>query len=450
MDQNAWKILIVDDDEFDFHLVREMLHEANQGRCTLEWAPSFKAGMEALEKGAFEAVLVDYFLGATTGLDLIWAAKACGFDAPFILFTGRGSHAVDVEAMQAGASLYLSKDEASPSLLERAIRYAIEHHQTEKVLRGANAELQLELQRRKKAERAEQKAVEALREANATLEEHVAERTQALADSVVQLRQEMAENIRINQALVESEARLREALQHEQAMRVQLIQAEKFAALARMVASVAHELNNPIQTILNSLYLVKAEIPQGSPSEKILEMAASEARRVAKLVEQLRETYRPDRSTRMEPFNLVDVLRGVQNILEPHLRQMHSRLEFSCPSEFITVNGIPDRIKQVCLNICLNAIEAMQPTGGLLEIRVTSLEESRQIGISFRDHGPGIQPENLQRVFEPFFTTKPKGTGLGLPICYEIMQSHGGSITLENCPDEGVTFNVWMPAWKRS
>ena len=141
MDKPLWKILLVDDDEDDYLLVREMLAEAHGAKVRLGWASTFIAGQYALNLEDFDAVLMDYDLGARTGLDLIRDAVARQVPYPIILLTGRGSYQVDVEAMQAGATMYLTKSEANALLLERVIRYAIEMKQKEAALMR-HAELQ--------------------------------------------------------------------------------------------------------------------------------------------------------------------------------------------------------------------------------------------------------------------------------------------------------------------
>ena len=141
--ESTWKILIIDDDEEDYFLAREMLKEAQGRRIELEWAATYARGRSALFSGHYDAVLVDYDLGAHTGIELIREATTSGYAAPLILFTGRGGYEVDVEAMKAGATLYLAKGEANPLLLERSIRYAIELKSREHTLRQREAQLRV-------------------------------------------------------------------------------------------------------------------------------------------------------------------------------------------------------------------------------------------------------------------------------------------------------------------
>lgn len=129
----TWKILLIDDDEDDYYLTRHMLSEAHGAHCDLEWVRSFEDGQKVLQKnGHYDAVLMDYDLGSGSGIELIRQATQGGYPAPFVLLTGRGSHEVDVEAMQAGAIVYLTKSEVNSMLLERSIRYAIERNRIER------------------------------------------------------------------------------------------------------------------------------------------------------------------------------------------------------------------------------------------------------------------------------------------------------------------------------
>jgi PAS domain S-box-containing protein len=129
--EETWQILLVDDDEDDYCLARTMLRQARGRRIELEWASTFTAGEQKLRSNHYHAVLVDYDLGGRSGIELIRETVARGYPAPLILYTGRGSSEVDVEAMQAGATLYVTKSEATPLLLERSLRYAIERKRLE-------------------------------------------------------------------------------------------------------------------------------------------------------------------------------------------------------------------------------------------------------------------------------------------------------------------------------
>jgi PAS domain S-box-containing protein len=238
---------------------------------------------------------------------------------------------------------------------------------------------------------------------------------------------------------------LERALAQEQSTRSQLVQSEKFAAMGRMLASVAHELNNPLQTIQNCLYLTQQDTPAGSPIQEYLDMAFSEIKRLSRMVAQLRELYRPRSAMVVRSNNLCQILDEAHALLAPHLQNQQVPWEQGPGPEILIVNCDADQIKQVFINIGMNAIEAMQPDGGILSVQVIRSEDGRQAGVIFRDTGPGIPPEILQNLFEPFFTTKSSGLGLGLSICYELVLRHNGKITAESQVNVGSVFTVWLP-----
>jgi signal transduction histidine kinase len=213
-----------------------------------------------------------------------------------------------------------------------------------------------------------------------------------------------------------------------------------------VLGSVAHELNNPLQTIKNCLYLVKQEAPADPSIREYIDMASSETSRLVHLVAQLRELYRPHSEKAMQRHDLGAVLRDVRALLAPQLESAGvewTDLENGLPGAAVRCDR--ERIQQVFINLATNAIEAMQPGGGVLRAGLALSADSLHVGAVFRDTGPGVDPELMQHLFDPFTTTKPSGLGLGLSICYEIAQKHGGSISVENPPDGGAVFTFWLP-----
>lgn len=240
---------------------------------------------------------------------------------------------------------------------------------------------------------------------------------------------------------------LKKALEKEQGMRAQLVLADKLAALGKLVSVIAHEINNPIQTVKNTLYLLEDQIVPGSPAVEYLKMVSTEANRIADLVAQLRGTYNFS-SQAIGRVNVLTLLAEVHELLAPQLKK--NRVEW-CQSEGdrpkpCIVLAVRNNLKQVFINLCLNAMEAMEAErGGKLTVRLHSSEDNRRVGIDFHNTGPLIGDESLPLIFDPFFTTKKNGMGLGLSISYDIIRQHQGEILVESAPGNGVTFTVWLP-----
>lgn len=238
---------------------------------------------------------------------------------------------------------------------------------------------------------------------------------------------------------------LQTALRQEKAARNQMLQNERLAIMGRLLASVSHELNNPLQAIQNALFLLKEETELSPQGRGDLEIVLAESERMAGLIERLRDTYRPPQAEDLQPVQINNVIEDVYVLLATHLRKNEVAFEFHPDQSLPIITVQPDQIRQVALNLLINAVEAM-PGGGKVSIDTTFLRESNEALISFSDTGPGISLAILPYIFDPFITNKKEGTGIGLTISHEIVIKHGGRITAENNPDGiGATFKVWFP-----
>jgi len=238
---------------------------------------------------------------------------------------------------------------------------------------------------------------------------------------------------------------LKSALKKEQRMRDQLVQADKLAALGKMVTAIAHEINNPIQTVKNSFYLLEDQLEAGSPASEYLKLASEEANRISDLVSQLRGTYATASKTIVR-IDMPVLLAEVRDLLAPQLKKRRVKWYQADELQSYRVNGIYNNLKQVFINLCLNAMEAMEKDqGGSITVSLRTNPDGQRVGVDFQNTGPVIAEETLPQIFEPFFTTKSNGTGLGLSISYEIIRQHQGEIHVENGDGGGVTFTVWLP-----
>jgi len=223
----------------------------------------------------------------------------------------------------------------------------------------------------------------------------------------------------------------------------QLVQAEKMAAIGRLAASIAHEINNPLQSIHNSMHLSMHEGLSYDKRSEYLSMAQSEVRRLIEIVQRMLDFYRPSRGD-MVPADVNQIVENVLALAQKRLQHSNVRVRASLASDLPITSMVPDQIIQVFLNIVINAIEAM-PSGGDLMLETFVTEDAEWVATSFQDAGPGMSAEQIANLFEPFHTTKADGTGLGLAISYGIVERHGGLIEVSSQPGHGATFVVKLP-----
>ncbi len=265
-----------------------------------------------------------------------------------------------------------------------------------------------------------------------------------LSDEDLQLMTAVADQLAVALQKASLYANLQKSLQQEQTMRSQLLHSERLALVGRLLASVSHELNNPLQAIQNALFLLKEEAGLSKQGHQDLGIILSETERMAALIERLRSAYRPVRIRDFQPVHLNNLIEDVYALIGTHMRHKEIAFEFFPDPELPAISGIADQIRQVVLNLFLNAIEIMKP-GGCLTVQTQGLLPQKEILLSVRDTGPGIDSDILPAIFEPFVTSKSTGTGLGLTITHDIIHQHHGRIEAENHSGGGAIFNVWLP-----
>jgi signal transduction histidine kinase len=232
----------------------------------------------------------------------------------------------------------------------------------------------------------------------------------------------------------------------------QLFESEKLAAVGRLAAAVAHEINNPLEAITNALYLVLSRTPEDDPNRRFLEIANRETGRVSGIIRQMLGFYRSKAAR--APTDVNQLLDETLALVERQLRQHRVALRTDLDRNLPLVPASADQLKQVFLNLMLNAQEAMGE-GGTLYVSARLSRETdpefvsgRYVLVQVRDTGTGIPEDKLPHIFEPFYSTKgeTKGTGLGLWVSLGIVQNHGGQIKVRSRPGRGTTFTVALPA----
>ena len=247
-------------------------------------------------------------------------------------------------------------------------------------------------------------------------------------------------------ATVGSFVDLRERLEMERALRrtqEQLLQSEKLAAMGRLTSQIAHELNNPLYGIMNTLELLKSEVSPQSKRRKILEMALSETVRLSDLLRKMLSFSKPDQDQR-QPVDINTVIDEILLLHEKQLKENDIHISATFGKGLGRVNASKDQLRQVILNMVANARDAML-NGGTLT--VSTRRDTENVIIEIKDTGTGIKPEHIDKIFDSFFTTKDevKGVGLGLSVCYGFIKDHGGDIVVNSQEGAGTTFVITLP-----
>jgi len=231
----------------------------------------------------------------------------------------------------------------------------------------------------------------------------------------------------------------------ERKLEQQVVQSERLAAMGAMIGGVAHELNNPLTTILgNSDLLLDTE--KDETSRKRLALLQQDARKAAEIVKNLTYFSRPPAPGKSK-INLVEVVERTLNLHAYSLRKNNITVDFLKEAGVPYALGDPHQLMQVFLNLIVNAEQAIREARDKGTLRIRLGRENSSVWVSFHDDGPGIPKENLPSIFDPFYTTKRpgRGTGLGLSICKSVMKEHNGTVEAANAPDGGAVFTVTLP-----
>lgn len=230
------------------------------------------------------------------------------------------------------------------------------------------------------------------------------------------------------------------------ALQTQLIRVEKLAAIGQLAASIAHEVGNPLQAIQGFLALFLEQCPPEVTNQHYLKLAEEEIERIVQVLARLRDLYRP-RADVVAPLDMNALIENVLLLTSKQLERGRIRMVCELDPALPKIYAVVDQLKQVLLNLVLNAAEAMAE-GGLLHIQTYTQDNKlggRALVVTVTDTGPGIPPDQLPYIFDGLHTTKERGMGLGLYTSKVIVERHMGRISAQSIPGEGTTFSLLLP-----
>ena len=390
------KILIVDDEPRMCKSLELILSRHNY---QIKTANDVKSAIDNISHRPFDLILTDIVMDDSDGFQVMDHINRHNIDTVVVMMTGYASTDTAVEALRKGAYDYIRKP-----------------FETEEVINTIENALS---QRRLLAKQRE--AEEELREAHLELEQEVEERT----------------------------ADLRKANE-------QLIRSERLAATGQLAASIAHEINSPLQAISVLLGSMGKQYRDDAHLIENIDILKQAIGNIHDTVRSLLDLNRPGMELK-QPGNINEVIRQTLTLARNLLKRNRINVQLDLSPEIPNINLSPQQMYQMFLNLVNNAIEGMSgqidPLSGVpreespnKEIRISSKIESEQICIRISDTGPGIPEKDLQYLFDPFFTSKKKmGLGVGLSICYGIVEEHNGTIVAENDPESGAVFTIKLP-----
>ncbi len=487
-------ILLIEDDEGDYLITQALLDKAQTIEYTLDWVSTYEEGREAILTDTYDACLVDYRLGAQTGLDLLEEVNEHGgVQAPIILLTGQGDLEVDLNAMEAGAADYLSKDQIDAPLLERSLRYAVERKEAEQRIReqarlldkARDAILAHDMDGNivywnKSAERLtgwskdeilgermhkclyDPEEEDKLQRCHETMMEEgewtgeLHMQTKDGDELVVESRWTLVRDSagEPDQVLV-----INTDITERKRLESQFLRSQRMESIGRLVGGIAHDLGNLLMPITLGVKVLRRRLDRiDDKIDQVLEMIQKSAERGGNMVEQVLAFARGVEGERVV-LQVEGILEEVEGITAETFPES-IELETEVADELPRIVGDATQIQQVLVNLCVNARDAMADTGGTLTIaaepvdlseadaeRNIDAEPGRYVCLRVADTGMGMPEDVMDKIFEPFFSTKEEGegTGLGLSTAYSIIQSHDGFIEVDSEPGEGTTFRVYLP-----
>jgi signal transduction histidine kinase len=467
------KIAIIDDDEDDYFLISDFIKDIEGREFVIDWFKDYESAIEDIRSKSHHLYFVDYFLGNKTGLDLLQEAALLKFDRPIVLLTGFGSKAIDIRAMESGATDYLVKSELNTEKLERCIRYAMERSSFLEELKAREMKYRNLFQGSKDAVfiantdlvffEVNHSGLLLLESKNGVL---LGRNLYEFIDDDIQ-KARIRDLVRTAGNIDDLEIKLlgdnKEPktcllslyVQHnpDQLPRVHGIihditnirkaelnnlQAEKLAANERLIRMLAHEIRNPLNNIILSVeQLIPANINEGQI--EFLNIIQRNSIRINQIISELLNLA--------SPAELMFEKHSLQAIMDESLERASDRIQLhkinvekNYTADPLMVDADKNKLVIAFTNILINAVEAMEINKGNLSVKLESLNSRYRISI--KDNGRGIPREYLSKLFDPFFTLKKGGMGLGLTASYSIIQSHKADMQVESSLDKGTNFLI--------
>jgi len=465
------RILLVDDDEEDFELFEETLHDIETFDFKLIWAGSYKQAISTLEENNFDLLVVDYLLGGYSGLELCRNVRESGETMPIILLTGEGDRNVDRQASEIGVNDYLVKRNMTPTELERSIRYSMKQHEILSALQLSESKYRSVLQQSQDIlfiadvhcqilsvsdslttitgytkEELHPNGLMGLIHDQSKQEkfrEHLVSKSSIFNEPATicckngelksvlitcNYQKECTEQDFIHGVIIDKTEELK-------ALHSRLVN-EKLESTARFMRTLAHEVRNPLSNISLAIEGMEAEEDEVSPYLGIIKRNAG---RIDDIITRVLNSAHIE-SKDFERADLVEVIHSTIENVSDKAALKGIDLHLNLPEKAVMFKLNAEQLSLAITNLLVNAIEAIEENkNGVIQV---ALENDRLV---IADNGPGISKEDQALVFEPYYTRKTNGVGLGLASSLSIFKAHLIDLELISDVGKGATFVLKLP-----
>lgn len=476
---NLIRILLVDDDEDDFILTRDIMSDIEQFNFELDWANTVASGLEQIKSEKFDICFVDYRLGKSDGISLITEAVSSGVETPLVLLTGKGNLAVDRLAMENGAADFLVKTELTPELLERSIRYALKHSNALSMVRQGEQRFRQLFERSIDSifvsdldhnlvdvnpafveliccsyeDITNKNLADFFKEDSAfkkfdlllRSKEQVKDYPTLIVglDSTIECNLSCVKHTDQNGNFIGYQGIIRDMTMQKKA-EMNLLIAERLSMTGKIARSIAHEVRNPLTNLGLALGQLEDELPKDNEDiAMFIGIIDRNAKRIGQLITEMLNSSKP-KELHIVEYNINILLEEVIDLVRDRITLKAMQLEKDLDTSIKAISVDVDKVKMAILNVMVNAIESMQEGQGVLSVQ--SVKNESHVQVFIKDNGCGIPADKISTLFDPFFTNKQGGMGLGLTTTQNIINSHKGSIDVESVVNQGTTFIISLPA----
>ena len=466
------KLLIVDDNSDDLFITTEYISEIDTFDISIDTETNYSLAKTKIKEDKHDIYIIDYFLGPETGLQLIRDSIEGGINKPFILLTGRGDKAVDVEATRAGVYDYLIKSELNTELLERSLRYSVHRYNSYNVVKESEKRYKEIFTKSNdiifvldhdfnlvdfnpaltailgyEFEELQQQPIAKLFETPETAAkfQHYIE----LNDTDRDLEITLLTKTGIRKVFLASFSRIISGDGHIKYQGILLdytnlkkSEAEKLLKAKiettdKLVRNLAHEIRNPLTNI--NLSVPYLNLNNTDERREYTDIIKRNSKRINQVISELMHLSNPSEEEKKK-IELKEIMQSAIANAMDRIKLKKISVSELFPDKEVFVLADKSKIEAAFLNIIINAVEAVEPENGRLE--VSAAVKNNLASITITDNGPGISDEHMPYLFQPYFTKKEKGMGMGLVISQTIIEAHKGNIQVDSKPGKGSKFTV--------